>query len=350
MPMMVPAEAKRRSVGIAARVLPIPHAAHDVIRRPRRGSRRRRIVRVMHGEAAVVEDARWPPAAPRRSASVRISSSAPAAAMSGPQTSKGFSALSSASQIAWITPASGTRPMCGASAAWIRPSTLVALQRGARIRHVDGARRERHRVLERAARDGRDPARVPHFPAPLRDVLHGAHLREAPARHQRAVVAVRSHVAHRRGDDHRRAVEVRVLELAGALPRSRREVHVDEGGLARGLRVAVRGRQHQRLREEQDRLHSRDGQQRVEEAGLRAPGIRERVGHALRDQLVHRAARRPSRTRASFSCPAPRLSLVECVHIPRSDSAIDFRSLGRPGRPGGAPAPPRHTRHPNPAG
>jgi hypothetical protein len=39
---------------------------------------------------------------PRRSASVRISSSAPAAAMSGPTTSKGFSALSSASQIAWI--------------------------------------------------------------------------------------------------------------------------------------------------------------------------------------------------------------------------------------------------------
>ena len=45
--------------------------------------------------------------------------------MSCPHTSSGFSALSSASQIDWITPASGTRPMCGASAAWMTASTSL---------------------------------------------------------------------------------------------------------------------------------------------------------------------------------------------------------------------------------
>jgi hypothetical protein len=144
------------------------------------------------------------------------------------------------------------------------------------------------------------------------------------------VVAVGSHVAHRRGDDHRRAVEVRVLELARALPRSRGEVHVDEGGLARGLRVAVRGRQHQRLGEEQDRLHARHGQQRIEEAGLRAPGIGERVGHALRDQLVDQEL--PARPEHALLFHAPLL-------VNRSLNAFTSRGRLRV-TPGHADTPP----------
>ena len=127
-----------------------------------------------------------------------------------------------------------------------------------------------------------------------------------PLATERAVVAERPHVAHRRRDHHRRAVEVRVLELARALARARGEVHVDEGGLARGLRVAVRGRQHQRLGEEQDRLHAGDRQQRVEEAGLRAPGIGERVRHALRDQLVDQEL--PARPEHALLFHAPLLA------------------------------------------
>jgi hypothetical protein len=64
-------------------------------------------------------------------------------------------------------------------------------------------------------------------------------------------------------------------------------VHVDEGGLAGRLRVPVRRREHQRLREEQDRLDAWDGQQGIEESGLRAARIGERVAHALRHQLMH---------------------------------------------------------------
>jgi hypothetical protein len=57
---------------------------------------------------------------------IKTELTASTAPMSGPQTSRGFSALSSASQIAWMTLPSGTRPMCGGSPAWMTPSTLVA--------------------------------------------------------------------------------------------------------------------------------------------------------------------------------------------------------------------------------
>ena len=81
------------------------------------------------------------------------------------------------------------------------------LEGRARVGDVDRARRERHRLLERAARDGRDAARVPHLPPALGDVLDRAHLGEARGCHERAVIAVRPDVAHGGGDDHRRPVE-----------------------------------------------------------------------------------------------------------------------------------------------
>jgi hypothetical protein len=160
------------------------------------------------------------------------------------------------------------------------------LQRRARVGHVDRARRVGGGVLERAPRDGRDSPGLPHLPSPLGDVLDGAHLGEPRARHQRAVVAVGSDVAHGRGHHHGRAVEVRVLELAGTLPRSRGQVHVDEGWPARCLGIAVGRREHERLREEQDRLHAGDGQEGIEEPGLRAAGIGERVADPLGQQLM----------------------------------------------------------------
>jgi hypothetical protein len=136
---------------------------------------------------------------------------------------------------------------------------VVALQRLARVRDVHRARRKRERLLESPSRHRGDAARVPHLPAALGDVLHGAHLREAAAGAERVVVAERAGIAHRRRHHHRRAVEVRVLELARALARSRGEMHVDERGLARGLGVAIRRREHKRLGQEQDRLHAGDG-------------------------------------------------------------------------------------------
>jgi hypothetical protein len=64
------------------------------------------------------------------------------------------------------------------------------LQRRAGVGHVNGTGGERGGVLECPPGDGRDASGLPDFPAPLRDVLDGAHLGESPARHEGAVVAV----------------------------------------------------------------------------------------------------------------------------------------------------------------
>src|SRR5262249_15608851 len=134
-------------------------------------------------------------------------------------------------------------------------------------------------------------------------------------------------------DNHGGAVEVGVLELARALPRARGQVHVDEGGLARGLGVAVGGREHDRLREEENRLDAGHGQERIEESGLRAAGVGEGIANILSQQLMDQEL--PARP--EYALLLHLSLLVEAASFgsrQRSGSkwCVDSRATGSPAR------------------
>ncbi len=132
------------------------------------------------------------------------------------------------------------------------------------------------------------------------------------------MIAERAVIAHGRRHHHGRAVEISVLQLARTLTGTGRQVHIDEGGLARGLGVAIGGRKHQGFRQQQNRLHAGHCQKGVEEPSFRAARIGEGILYLLGHQLMHeQLAARANHlflSHARFLFPDIFFMVTECLY------------------------------------